>query len=107
MLHVFLTRDTHRTLPTVPREQLNHCLSQSSLQSLPSTGKYDNTTTTSSLTHSLHRRYAAKTATLRSIFSEYGLIRYRVAVECRWLQKLSQIPEVWLLWCVYSHPQPR
>ncbi len=41
-----------------------------------------------------HRRYAGKVAALRNIFSEYGLIRYRIAVECRWLQKLSQIPQV-------------
>jgi adenylosuccinate lyase len=33
-------------------------------------------------------------AGLRTIFSEYGLIRFRVAVECRWLQHLSKIPEV-------------
>jgi len=31
---------------------------------------------------------------LRQTFSEYGLIRFRVLVECRWLQKLSQIPGV-------------
>ncbi len=40
------------------------------------------------------RRYASKVAGLRSIFSEYGLIRFRIAVECRWLQQLSQIPEI-------------
>ena len=34
-------------------------------------------------------RYGAKTAQLRPIFSEYGLIRYRVLVEVRWLQHLS------------------
>ena len=34
------------------------------------------------------------TANLRQTFSEYGLIRFRVLVECRWLQKLSQIPGV-------------
>jgi len=42
-------------------------------------------------------RYASKTADLRSIFSEYGLIRHRVLVEVRWLQKLAEhpgIPEV-------------
>lgn len=31
---------------------------------------------------------------LRNAFSEYGLIRWRVSVECRWLQQLSQIPQV-------------
>lgn len=42
-------------------------------------------------------RYADKTADLRPIFSEYGLIRYRVLVEVHWLQALSRhsgIPEV-------------
>ena len=32
-------------------------------------------------------RYAGKTSTLRPIFSEYGLIRCRVQVEVRWLQR--------------------
>ena len=39
-------------------------------------------------------RYAAKTEPLRAIFSEYGLIRQRVIVEVRWLQALSQNPEI-------------
>ena len=42
-------------------------------------------------------RYGSKTADLRPIFSEYGLIRCRVLVEIRWLQALSRhpgIPEV-------------
>ena len=34
-------------------------------------------------------RYGSKTQALRSIFSEYGLIRFRVLVEVRWLQKLA------------------
>ena len=34
-------------------------------------------------------RYDSKTAPLREIASEYGLIRYRVAVEVRWLQALA------------------
>jgi len=34
-------------------------------------------------------RYAGKTSTLRPIFSEYGLIRCRVQVEVRWLQRLA------------------
>lgn len=45
-------------------------------------------------------RYGGKTAALRSIFSEYGLIRYRVLVEVRWLQALAadqKIVEVPLL----------
>lgn len=42
-------------------------------------------------------RYAGKTSALRPIFSEFGLIRCRVQVEVRWLQRLAahnQIPEV-------------
>jgi adenylosuccinate lyase len=34
-------------------------------------------------------RYAGKTAELRNIFSEFGLLKYRVQVEVRWLQSLS------------------
>ncbi|MEG3768643.1 adenylosuccinate lyase, partial [Alteromonas sp. 14N.309.X.WAT.G.H12] len=34
-------------------------------------------------------RYASKSSELRSIFSEYGLLKYRVQVEVRWLQMLS------------------
>jgi adenylosuccinate lyase len=34
-------------------------------------------------------RYAKKVSDLRDIFSEYGLIRYRVLVEVRWLQSLA------------------
>lgn len=41
-----------------------------------------------------HRRYGRNSAPLRHIFSEYGLIRYRVLVECRWLQQLAKIPAV-------------
>jgi len=42
-------------------------------------------------------RYGSKCVDLRSIFSEYGLIRHRVLVEVRWLQMLAEqsaIPEV-------------
>jgi len=39
-------------------------------------------------------RYADKTWDLRSICSEYGLIRYRLIVEVRWLQALAAEPEV-------------
>ncbi|MBX2880583.1 MAG: adenylosuccinate lyase [Granulosicoccus sp.] len=44
-------------------------------------------------------RYSSKTAALRNIFSEYGLIRFRVLVEVEWLKKLaatesiSEVPE--------------
>ena len=34
-------------------------------------------------------RYGSKVKTLRPIFSEFGLTKYRVTVEVRWLQKLS------------------
>lgn len=34
-------------------------------------------------------RYGSKTSELREIFSEYGLIKYRVTVEVRWLQALA------------------
>ena len=39
-------------------------------------------------------RYASKTADLRPIFSEYGLIYHRVIVEVRWLQMLSKHPGI-------------
>lgn len=35
-------------------------------------------------------RYGSKTALLRGIFSEFGLIKFRVQVEVRWLQKLAE-----------------
>ena len=38
-------------------------------------------------------RYGSKTAPLREIASEYGLIRYRVAVEVRWLRALADHAE--------------
>ena len=46
---------------------------------------------------SVDGRYANRTASLREIFSEYGLIRYRVIVEVRWFQALAasaDIPQV-------------
>jgi len=39
-------------------------------------------------------RYARATTPLRDICSEYGLIRFRVLVEVRWLQRLSQNKQV-------------
>jgi len=39
-------------------------------------------------------RYAAKAAPLRPILSEFGLIRYRVAVEARWLLALADEPGI-------------
>ena len=38
-------------------------------------------------------RYGARTAALRPIASEYGLVRYRVAVEVRWLKTLAEKAE--------------
>lgn len=39
-------------------------------------------------------RYGSKTIDYRAIFSEYGLIRYRVEVELRWLQQLAAHPQI-------------
>lgn len=39
-------------------------------------------------------RYGDKTAELRAVFSEYGLIRNRILVEVRWLEMLSDHPSI-------------
>lgn len=39
-------------------------------------------------------RYGSKTKALRDIFSEFGLIKARVTVEVRWLQKLAAHKEI-------------
>ncbi|RQW81804.1 MAG: adenylosuccinate lyase, partial [Methylococcus sp.] len=39
-------------------------------------------------------RYADKVEPLRAILSEFGLIRYRVLVEIRWLQALAAEPAI-------------
>jgi len=39
-------------------------------------------------------RYGSKTSSLRTIFSEYGLIKARFTVEIRWLQWLSEHPNI-------------
>jgi adenylosuccinate lyase len=39
-------------------------------------------------------RYGGRTAALRPIFSEFGLIRHRVIVEVRWLQALAAHPDI-------------
>lgn len=39
-------------------------------------------------------RYAGRAARLRPVFSEFGLIRYRVAVEARWLLALADEPGI-------------
>ena len=46
---------------------------------------------------SVDGRYAGRTSGLRNIFSEYGLIRYRIIVEIRWFQALAasdDIPQI-------------
>lgn len=50
----------------------------------------DNTALTSLTAISpIDGRYGSKTERLRTVFSEFGLIRYRVMVEVRWLQHLA------------------
>lgn len=39
-------------------------------------------------------RYGGKTQALRTVFSEYGLIKARVTVEIRWLQTLANHPQI-------------
>lgn len=39
-------------------------------------------------------RYGSKVNELRAIFSEFGLIKYRVEVEVRWLQALAADPQI-------------
>jgi adenylosuccinate lyase len=39
-------------------------------------------------------RYASKTSPLRAIFGEFGIIRFRVFVEIRWLQMLANHPQI-------------
>ncbi|ANG63159.1 adenylosuccinate lyase [Marinobacterium aestuarii] len=39
-------------------------------------------------------RYGSKTADLRAFFSEFGLVRFRVEVEIRWLQQLANHPGI-------------
>ncbi len=43
---------------------------------------------------SIDGRYAGRTTGLRKIFSEYGLIRYRVIVEIRWFQALTASKDI-------------
>ncbi|MFU8895528.1 MAG: adenylosuccinate lyase [Gammaproteobacteria bacterium] len=50
-------------------------------------------------------RYAGRTASLRPVFSEYGLIRYRVTVEARWLMALSEAPGIIELDAVEGEPR--
>ena len=42
----------------------------------------------------LDGRYDSKTSELRPIFSEYGLMRFRVQVELTWLKHLAACPQI-------------
>ena len=42
----------------------------------------------------LDGRYAGKVAALRPLFSEFGLIKYRVTVEVEWFKALAASPEI-------------
>ena len=42
----------------------------------------------------LDGRYASKSAILRPIFSEYGLLKQRVTVEIAWIKTLANTPEI-------------
>lgn len=39
-------------------------------------------------------RYGDKVSALRPIFSEFGLLKFRVQVEVRWLQKLAACEKI-------------
>ena len=39
-------------------------------------------------------RYSDKTSPLKAIFSEFGLIKYRLLVEVRWLEAMSNNPNI-------------
>ena len=39
-------------------------------------------------------RYSKKTQLYKNIFSEYGLIRYRVLIEIKWLKSLCENPSI-------------
>lgn len=39
-------------------------------------------------------RYGDKVSALRAIFSEFGLLKFRVTIEVRWLQKLADCAEI-------------
>jgi len=52
------------------------------------------TLTTLNAISSVDGRYHSKTTSLQPYFSEFGLIRYRVIVEIRWLQRLAANPAI-------------
>ncbi len=43
---------------------------------------------------SVDGRYATRTASLRNIFSEHGLIRCRTIIEIRWFKALSECDDI-------------
>ena len=42
----------------------------------------------------LDGRYYDKTSELTDIFSEFGLIKYRVLIEIKWIQHLATIDDI-------------
>ena len=58
------------------------------------TSKNDLTLSTLTAVSPVDGRYSSKTESLREIFSEYGLLKSRVVVEVRWLQKLATIDAI-------------
>ena len=42
----------------------------------------------------LDGRYYDKTSELTDIFSEFGLIKYRVLIEIKWIQHLAMIDDI-------------
>jgi adenylosuccinate lyase len=57
-------------------------------------GAFSMDTTSLTAVSPVDGRYAARAARLRPVFSEYGLIRYRVAVEASWLLALAEEPGI-------------
>ena len=51
---------------------------------------YDNLTAISPI----DGRYASKCGEFRDVFSEYGLVKRRVLVECAWLEALCDAREI-------------
>jgi len=52
-------------------------------------------------------RYGSRADALRPIFSEFGLIRFRVRVEVEWLMALSREPDIAELGEITGHPAQR
>ena len=83
-------RHVHYPDPTGPRflQGIDGALTKRT--TMPDTLELDTLTAVSPV----DGRYGPKTAALRPLFSEYGLIRHRVLVEVRWLQALSREPGI-------------